>query len=677
MEHPYTNNLVHETSPYLLQHAHNPVDWQPWKESTLKEAQQEQKLLLISIGYAACHWCHVMERESFEDTLVAEVMNEHFINIKVDREERPDVDQIYMNAVQLMRGQGGWPLNVIALPDGRPIWGGTYFPKEQWLQNIAQIVKIYTQQPEKVRDYADNLERGLKRMDLIVPNTETADFTKDDLHAAVDPWSQLFDHEHGGLDRAPKFMMPNNYHFLFRYAYQTSDEQLMDHVDLTLTKMAYGGVYDQIGGGFARYSVDGRWHVPHFEKMLYDNAQLVSLYADAYSLTKNPLCEQVVHETLDFVARELTDTSGAFYSSLDADSLDEHGELEEGAFYVWKKEELEVLLGADLELFTDYYNINAKGLWEKGKYVLVRSGSDTEFAQCHGLSDDVLREKLQSWKQSLFNARAQRVRPRLDDKTLTSWNALMLKGYVDAYKVFGKEAYLQAALKNAHFLLDNQWRPDGGLDHSYKDGKSTINGYLEDYSAVITAFLDLYEVTMDETWLKTSKALANYCFDHFYDENSKMFFFTSNEDPSLVSRSIEHVDNVIPSSNSMFAKALFALSHHYGNKAYGETATQMLNNVRADATQYGSSYSNWLQLMLNLADDYYEVAVTGPDAKDKLAELHQYYIPNKLVAASVKGSSLPLLENRAVLDKTLIYVCVNNSCKLPVSEISLAVKQMR
>lgn len=677
MTHQYTNALINETSPYLLQHAHNPVNWHPWNTKTLTKAKEEKKLMLISVGYAACHWCHVMEHESFEDSLVAQVMNKNFINIKVDREERPDVDQVYMNAVQLMTGRGGWPLNVIALPDGRPVWGGTYFKKEQWMDVLEQISKMYAEKPEKLFEYADKLEQGIKALDVVTINTDEPVFEKSYIDEALQNWSKNFDNNYGGMNRAPKFMMPNNYHFLLRYAYQTNDKTLQEHVNLTLTKIAYGGVYDQIGGGFARYSVDTKWHVPHFEKMLYDNAQLVSLYTDAYLITKNKLYKDVVTETLQFVKEEMTTKQGAFYSSLDASSKTPDGEIEEGAFYVWTKDELKAVLGVDFELFSDYYNVNNYGLWEHGNYVLIRKDDDTSFIKKHDISIETLNLKKSDWKSNLVKARNKRTKPRLDDKTLTSWNALMLKAYTDAYRVFGNTDYLAAAEKNAHFITNNMLREDGGLNHNYKAGKSTINGYLEDYAATIDAFLALYESTLNDTWLTTARDLANYSFDHFFEEKSKMFFFTSNEDQSLVSRSIEYRDNVIPASNSIMAKNLFKLSHYFDNAHYSTTALSMLNNVKPEMQEYPSGYSNWFDLMLNYALPYYEVAIVGADAKQKITELNKTYLPNKLIAASTAENNMPLLENRYNPDDTFIYVCVNKACKLPVTEVSKAIKFIR
>ena len=673
MAHQYTNDLIHETSPYLLQHAHNPVNWKAWNDNTLAEAKESQKLILISVGYAACHWCHVMERESFEDSLVAQVMNENFINIKVDREERPDVDQVYMNAVQLLTGSGGWPLNVVALPDGRPVWGGTYFTKNQWTNALNQLVKLYEESPDRLLQQAKQLEEGIKSIDVVNLNTNEAVFTSEFISEAVNLWSQTFDHDKGGMNRAPKFMMPNNLHFLLRQAYQKKDEALQKYVNNTLTKIAYGGVYDHVGGGFSRYAVDIKWHVPHFEKMLYDNAQLVSLYSDAYLITKNPLYKSTVLETLEFVERELTDPDGSFYSSLDADSESSSGELEEGAFYVWTIEELQTLLGEDYNLFATYYNINDYGYWEHDNYVLIRSQSDNEIAEANNLSMTALIEKRTEWKSKLFEVRAQRSRPRLDDKALTSWNALMLKGYVDAYRVFENEKYLEIALKNARLIVGKQLKEDGGLYHNYKDGKSTINGYLEDYAATIDAFIALYEITLDQQWLEHSRNLTNYAFDHFFDDSSKMFFFTSDEDTALVSRTIEYRDNVIPGSNSIMAKNLLKLSHYFDNEAYLNTSRTMLNNVLPEMEQYPSVFPNWLDLMLNYSSNYYEVAIVGEDAKNKINELNKTYLPNKLIIGSTTENDLPLLKNRYVEGETYIYVCVNKACKLPVSEVEKAI----
>jgi uncharacterized protein YyaL (SSP411 family) len=674
--HQYTNDLIHETSPYLLQHAHNPVDWRAWNDETLKEAADTKKLMIVSIGYAACHWCHVMERESFEDSVVAKVMNEHFIPVKVDREERPDVDQVYINAVQLMTGSAGWPLNVITLPDGRPVWGGTYFKKDDWMARIGQIQKLYEENPEKLEEYAAKLQEGIKSMDLIARNEGDVDFASFDTSTLLQTWKKSFDSTYGGYNRAPKFMMPNNWHYLLRHAVQHEDKALLQHVNKTLTKMAYGGIYDHVGGGFSRYSVDSKWHIPHFEKMLYDNAQLVSLYSDAYLVTQNPLYEQVVYETLSFIASEMTNKEGGFYSSLDADSQSEEGMLEEGAFYTFTKEELTDLLNSDFELFAAYYNINEFGYWENGKYVLIRSKSDAEVETEFGLSSTQLADKKAAWKNVLKEYREKRPKPRLDDKSLTSWNALMLTAYVDAYRAFQKKEFLEAALANANFIKKYQFRDNGTLYHSYKGGKSTINGYLEDYAAVIDAFIALYEVTLEHEWLERAKELAEVAKRDFYDAESGMFHFTSLEDPALIARSVEYRDNVIPASNSILAKSLFKLSHYYDVPAFGTTARQMLKNVLPEIEQYPKGFSNWLDLLANYQFNFYEVVAVGPQAQHKIKSLGQYYLPNTLFAGSTAPSDHYLTEGRYVDGETFIYVCMNNTCKLPVRETEKAIESI-
>lgn len=674
--HSFTNDLIHESSPYLLQHAHNPVNWKPYGQQALQQAKEERKLMVISIGYAACHWCHVMEHESFEDSTVAAVMNDNFISIKVDREERPDVDQIYINAVQLMTGRAGWPLNVVTLPDGRPIWGGTYFRKNDWINALEQIEEMYRREPQKLLAYANRLEEGLKSMDLVQLNEEAVDFSKYDTAQIVSKLSEQLDYQNGGFKGAPKFMMPNILEFLLRYVWEKKDAPLKDYMVLTLNKMAYGGLYDQIGGGFARYSTDEKWHVPHFEKMLYDNAQLVSLYSRAYLVTQKPLYKQVVEKTLAFIRQELTNEEGGFYSSLDADSETANGRLEEGAYYVFTSEELKTLLKDDFSLFKAYFNINSYGKWENDKYVLIRNKSDAEFEEEFEITPKQLRQKKKKWRNTLLAYRNQRQKPRLDDKTLTSWNAMMLKGYIDAYKAFGKEEYLKAALQNARFLANRQLQDSGALFHTYKNGKSSVPGFLEDYAFCIEAFIDLYQITLDENWLNRSNSLANYTLEHFLDHEKKMFYFTSKLEDAIVTRNFEYRDNVVPASNSVMAKNLFRLSKYFGERSYGELSQQMLKNVLAEIAQYPSGFSNWLDLLLNLQGDFFEVVVVGPEAQEKIKTINSHYLPNIIVAGSKGQAAGPLFENRFVPNRTLIYVCVNNSCKLPVEDTQKAIESI-
>ena len=671
-EHQHTNKLINETSPYLLQHAHNPVNWYPWGEEALSKAKQEDKLILVSVGYSACHWCHVMERESFEDEQVALIMNDHFVCIKVDREERPDIDQVYMNAVQLMTGHGGWPLNCFALPDGRPVYGGTYFPKEQWMNILVSLADLYMHDRKKMLDYAERLTEGVRLSELVRQAAGEPDFSIDILDESYRNWAERFDNEEGGPNRAPKFPLPNNYLFLLRYWYLTGNKEVEKHVQLTLEKMAFGGIYDQLGGGFARYSTDMLWKVPHFEKMLYDNAQLVSLYSEAFQAWKDPLYRQIVFETCRYISREMTSPEGAFYSALDADS-----EGEEGKFYVWRKEELQELLGDRFQLFADYYNINAAGYWEHGNYILLRVKKDKDIARKHDMSEKELLRQIHEMKDDLLAVREKRVRPGLDDKTLASWNALMIKGYTDAYFAFDEQSFLDAAVTNAAFILNKMRREDGGLYRTYKNGKASINAYLEDYAAAIQAFIALYEATFEQRWLTVSDELAQYCIKHFHDESTGMFWFTSDLDPPLIARKIEVADNVTPASNSTLAHALFLLGHHLDMNEYIVMSKRMLNNVKNELVSYGAGYSNWGMLMMNMVAPFYEIAIVGKDVDEKRRELSKHYLPNKIFAGSTHESKLPLLDNKYVEGKTLIYVCENKTCQRPVSDVNEALQQIK
>ncbi|WP_350284976.1 thioredoxin domain-containing protein [uncultured Croceitalea sp.] len=675
MSHKHTNALVDETSPYLLQHAHNPVNWEAWHPEVLERAKKENKPLLISIGYAACHWCHVMEEECFEDEEVAKMMNENFINIKIDREERPDVDQIYMDAIQMMTGNGGWPLNIVALPDGRPFWGATYLPKDNWVKSLDQLTKLYKEDPEKVKGYASDLERGIQSINLVENKKDATVYSLEQMHEAVANWQTYFDTYLGGYKRAPKFMMPNNLDFLMHYGTTQNNQEILDYVNTTLTRMAYGGIYDHVGGGFSRYSVDTKWHVPHFEKMLYDNGQLVSLYAKAYAVTKNPLYKKIVDETIVFVQEELADQSGGFYSSLDADSFTESGELEEGAYYVWTKEELQQLLGEDFDLFKDYYNINSYGEWEEN-YVLIRDKSDEEISEKHRISKETMHEKLTKALSVLKKERQKREKPRLDDKILTSWNGLMLKGLVDAHRYTQNEAYLTKALKNAKFIETEMVQASGGLFRNHKNGQSNINGFLEDYATTIEGFIALYEVTFDEKWLNLAKSLTDFSLTHFTDASSKMLFFTSDEDDSLIRRTIEVNDNVISASNSIMAKNLLKLHKLYSKEGYGQRAHQMLKNVQENFLENGQSFANWMHLALFENLNFYEIAVVGDDYETLGNEVASTYIPNSILVGAPKEGKIELLKGRYNEGQTLIYVCIEGACKLPVTSSKQALDQL-
>lgn len=662
------NELHLETSPYLLQHANNPVHWKAWNANALALAQKENKLIIISIGYSACHWCHVMEYESFEDNDVAGVMNSNFINIKIDREERPDIDAVYMKAVQIMTGHGGWPMNVVALPDGRPIWGGTYFRKNDWINSLERLQELYTEQPKTILDYAEKLNDGLQSLSIISTSDSETEFNLDILNTLVSKWQKSFDLDFGGMARAPKFMMPTNYEFLLRYGYQTKNQTILDFVNLTLTKMAYGGLFDTVDGGFSRYSVDMKWHVPHFEKMLYDNGQLVSLYANAYKLTKNNLFQEVIEKTLTFIEKEWLTKEGSFNSALDADSLNKENHLEEGAFYVWTKPELLSLLQDEFELFSVVFNVNEFGFWEHQNYVLIQNQSLDEIAKLQNIPLDKLEQKKKSWEQLLYIEREKRSKPRLDNKCLTSWNAIMLKGFVDAYKAIGNQNYLNIALRNADFIIKNIWGSEGNLKHSYKDNKATINGFLEDYAHVIQAFISLYEVTFDDQWLHYAKQLTDFAFDNFYDEKQQFFSFTSHQDEALITQHFEVEDNVIPASNSVMADALFKLSIYFNNSYYEKVCQQMLQNI-VTTVDYPSAFSNWLNVMLHFSEQNKELAICGANAFEFLGKLNQYYLPNIIIAGNTKTSTLPFLENRFSDTETLFYLCQNKSCQKPTTDL--------
>jgi hypothetical protein len=665
----YTNALINETSPYLLQHAHNPVNWVAWSDEVFEQAKREDKLVLISIGYSACHWCHVMEHECFEDEEVAALMNKFFINVKVDREERPDVDQVYMTAVQLMTQRGGWPLNCFTLPDGRPVYGGTYFPKEQWMHILRSLEHTFRNDRNRAVEYAENLHEGIIRSELIAEPATLEMFTEEKLHELVLRWSRSFDTMEGGDSKAPKFPLPSNYEFLLHYGVKYENEKVLKHVELTLDKMAMGGIYDQIGGGFTRYSVDMLWKVPHFEKMLYDNGQLLSLYSKAYKFFKKPLYQRIVFQTVDWLEREMLTKEGAFYSALDADS-----EGEEGKFYCWEPKEMEVVLKEDFNWVKDFYNLNNRGFWEDDKYIPLRTESDLSFSGKMGWTTAELEEKIANINQKLLDERSHRVRPGTDDKCLTSWNAMVLTGLCDAYAAFGKEEFLFLALKNARWIRDHQLQKDGKLYRNYKNGRSNIDGFLEDHAHVIQAFTALYQVTLDIEWMRLADKICDYTMLHFHDEASKMFFFTSG-DSQLIARKMELNDNVIPASNSVMAKNLFLLSNIFYRKEQQLIAEQMLGNMYDGMEMYGSGYSNWGNLLLMLVDRSYQVVVTGEHASAVCAELQKFYLPHVIFAGG-KDLSLPITSDKQSGDGTTIYICFEGTCLLPTNDIKEALKQI-
>ena len=676
MTEKHTNSLSQESSPYLLQHAHNPVNWHPWGSNILEKATTDNKLLIISVGYAACHWCHVMEHESFEDEDVAEIMNSSYYNIKVDREERPDVDMVYMSAVQIMTGSGGWPMNIVALPDGRPVWGGTYFKKEAWKSSLIQIARLYKEEPDKLLEYADKLSEGLINMQLIPQSSGSKNEISLDLIS--EKLEQNFDWRYGGTKQVPKFVIPANFEFLLKYSHLYQNIKIQEFVKMSLSKISFGGIYDHVEGGFSRYAVDEKWHIPHFEKMLYDNAQMVSLFSKAYALTNIEWYKEVVEQTLDFIQNNLTTKLGSFYSSLDADSINKKGQLKEGAFYTWELDELKEIIIKDFPFFKEYYNVNSYGKWENNEYVLIRSQEDTAFLEVHKLDPVKFKKMKENWSSLLTSKRNTRNKPRLDDKQLSSWNALMLSGYLDAYKTTQNEDYLAIALKNASFIQNHLYKSEGNLHRSFKNGESSINAYLEDYAFLIEACIKLYEVTIDFIWLNFSKELADYSIQNFHDAKTGLFYFTSQKDQPLITRNYELSDNVIPASNSVMAHNLFKLSKYFGEEEFLNISKKMLTSVTPQLQDYPQGYSNWLSLKLNFSHNFYEVVIMGTNAKVLLAELNKEYLPNILVAGSiVESNSSPLFQHRFKKGKNLIYVCSNGACQLPVKTITSALELIK
>ncbi|WBA40195.1 thioredoxin domain-containing protein [Hymenobacter canadensis] len=669
------NRLAQQTSPYLLQHAHNPVDWYPWGEEALQRARAEQKPIVVSIGYAACHWCHVMERESFENPQVAAVMNAHFVCIKVDREERPDVDQVYMEALHAMGVQGGWPLNVFLTPDAKPFYGGTYFPPTSWTELLTSIGEAYqNENRQELEASAEQFAQALQMSELhkyrLAPSAEG--LSEEELAESLRNLSARFDLDKGGMSGAPKFPMPGIWRLLLRASQIAPGTALLAQAMRTVRHMAWGGLYDQIGGGFARYSVDEDWLAPHFEKMLYDNGQLLSLYAEAYQLQPDELLREVVYDTVAFVQRELTSPEGGFYASLDADS-----EGEEGRFYVFTQQELQDILGDEQPLASAYYNCTATGNWEHGRNILHRHQTPEAFAEAHQLQPAVLAGLVQGWKQKLLAARDLRPRPALDDKILTSWNALLLQGLLDAYRAFAEPEFLTLAVRNAHFLQANL-RRGPGVWRSYQQGRATIGGFLDDYAFLIQAYISLYEATFQENWLREADQLAQYTLTHFFDAAEDLFFYTDDTSEQLIARKKELLDNVLPSSNSVMAHNLHRLGLHLGNMRYAELAAAMLRRVQALVAQQPQATANWAALYTSLLRPTAEVTIVGPEVEVYRQELGRHFLPNVVVAGATEvGSSLPLLEGRTALQgRTTLYVCYNHACQRPVHTVAEALAQL-
>ncbi len=668
------NRLISEASPYLRQHANNPVDWYPWGEEALQKARLERKPILVSIGYAACHWCHVMEKQSFENQEIAEVMNENLVSIKIDREERPDLDQIYMDAVQYMGVSGGWPLNVFLTPECKPFYGGTYFPADKWKRLVEEIATSFKERGDEIVASAEELTQALNRSEADKYGLTDADFswTQEGMEQAYSNLSKGFDLEMGGMNRAPKFPMPSIWMYLMHYYHLSGNKEAFQHVNLTLQKMAFGGIHDQVGGGFARYAVDSDWFVPHFEKMLYDNGQLLSLYTQAYSATLDILYRDVAYDLVSFVRRVYTSSEGGFFSALDADS-----EGEEGKFYVWTKKQIEEVLETEAELFCQLFEISDEGNWEEGKNILFRKLSQEEMAEKHNLSHPTMHQFVQNCKLKLLYARNERQRPSLDTKIISSWNGLMLNGLVDAYRVFDNPEMLKLAYDNAEFLRNKMMQSDGMMYRIYAGGKTTIPGFLDDYAHVALAYINLYQATFKEDWLFEAEKLVNYVIAHFWDENESLFFYTADNAETLIARKKEVFDNVIPASNSIMAHVLYQLGILLEHVDYSTKAKTMVNRVGKMLNVDIQYLSNWALLAAQMANQTVEIAVVGTNYLKFRKEIDKSFHPNKIISGTLFESKLPMLANRSADGNTLIYVCYNKTCQLPVDNVPAAFRQMK
>ncbi|HUQ64775.1 MAG TPA: thioredoxin domain-containing protein [Flavitalea sp.] len=673
------NKLINETSPYLLQHAHNPVNWYPWGDEALEKAESENKPILVSIGYAACHWCHVMEKESFENESTAALMNEKFVNIKIDREERPDLDHIYMDAVQAMDGHGGWPLNVFLTPGKKPFYGGTYFPprpaynRASWTDVLKGVADAFENRREDIEAQAENLVHHLEASNNF-GITETTDklFNAAEINEMAANALKTGDKVHGGFGRAPKFPQTFTIRFLLHNYYYTGNENALKQACLSLDKMIDGGINDQLGGGFARYSTDEIWLAPHFEKMLYDNALLVMAMSEAYQITSNEKYATAINATLDFVERELMSPEGGFYSALDADS-----EGVEGKFYVWSKAEIESVLGDDAYVFNSYYNISETGNWEHANILHVTLPLD-EVARNNNLGTDELMRLLEISKEKLLAERSKRTRPLTDDKILLGWNAMMNTAYSKAFAATGNEKYRLLAVTNMKFLYEKfSEGEDGVFFHTYKNGSAKYPAFLDDYSQLIHALLHLQEITADTAYLEKVKTLVKWCFNHFSDEETGYFYFTNDQQADVIVRKKELYDGAVPSGNSLMAWNLYYSGVLFDNTEWKERAVKMTSGLRDVVKKYPGSFGNWAILMQSLSKGIPEIAIIGGNIDIILKEILRTFNPFRIVQSSPSETrEFPLLSGKSSSSAPMIYLCKDYSCQTPVNEVSVYRKML-
>ena len=644
------NNLQKETSPYLLQHQNNPVDWYPWHPDSLKKASTENKLMLVSIGYAACHWCHVMERESFEDAELAALLNAHFVSIKVDREERPDIDQLYMLALQLISGQGGWPLNMICLPDGRPVYGGTYFRKDDFKAILTQLQDKWVQDPEEMFAYAARLTQGVQDAESFKPQQGEALIDAQLLDELVMKWSSDFDLREGGFKRVPKFPLPSAWRFLLHYGHRHKHANILNQVHHTLDQMSRGGIYDQIAGGFARYSVDGQWKVPHFEKMLYDNALLISLYSEAYAHRPQPRYQSVIEESISWLLRDMKAPQGGFYCALDADS-----EGEEGKFYTFTYSEfVEALGGGDaIQSCAAYFKVSEKGNWEEANTNVLQANTALDIPE------------IAAYKAQLLAYRSKRTPPALDNKILCSWNALLVSGLCSAYAALGKVDYLQEARELLSYIGTHLVEANGKVLRLNPQGGRKVAGFLDDYAFYVKALLDYYQVSFDEQAAEKAYAISKQVIEDFYDKQAGVFYYTAKDAEPLIARKAELMDDVIPSSNSVLILQLDKLGVIFDDVSFENMAKEITQHIIPQLKQYPSVFPVWMQYLDTHINGRYEIALCGPQYAEMQAQVLPCFLPGKILMGGA-DSKLPFLQGK-VHTHNQAYLCQNKTCSAPVA----------
>lgn len=667
------NKLINESSPYLLQHAHNPVEWYPWGDEALQKAQNENKPILVSIGYAACHWCHVMEKESFEDDATASLMNEKFVNIKIDREERPDLDHIYMDAVQAISGQGGWPLNVFLTPARKPFYGGTYYPpvpvhnRPSWKDVLNSISDAFVNRRDEIEQQAENLIQHIEASNnLGIGTPDKAGFTNADLQEMTANALRTADTVHGGFGRAPKFPQTFTIRFLLNSFFFSKNEEALRQACLSLDKMIDGGINDQLGGGFARYSTDEFWLAPHFEKMLYDNALIVMALAEAYQLTHNEKYRESIEATLDFVEREMLSPEGGYYSALDADS-----EGVEGKFYVWSKQEIESVLGDSAYMFNQFYNVSEQGNWEHTNILHVTLPLE-QFARNNNVDVEEFRTTLSRSKEKLLLHRTKRIRPVTDDKILLGWNAMMNTAYSKAFAATGNEKYRLLAVQNMKFLFEKfSDGSAGGFFHTYKEGTAKYPAFLDDYSQLIQALIHLQEITADASYLEKVKTLVKWCFAHFSDDESGYFYFTNDLQDDVIVRKKELYDGAVPSGNSLMAWNLYYCGVVFDNAEWRERAEKMCFGLSDVVKKYPGSFGIWAMLMQSMSKGIPEIAVIGGNLDTILRDLLRTFIPFRILQSSPSETKdFPLLAGKKSSATPMIFLCKDYSCQTPVNEVA-------